>query len=546
MFELRDPRFQGIAEAGKQFGTGLGDTLAQSVVNRQLSRALQGGGPGEGPITPETPVNDVMARFAKYNVSPEASERYFSPVLQQRAAQQHAMKLVDSAMQNPKSTVKDIVTAFTKANALTGGNMGDIKPLLDFYIGQKMGESGNVGNEPGMPGTSTPSPSGEQEVPQQKGMPQAQMTPPGSPMGQSQPSQMMNQPQGQPQGMTQGQPQTGAVTPQGVVKTGVSGSQAFEQVPTQTAVKPPTPLQKQQIRNQERIKWGKTTGDAEADRKIAEWTEAATNATAEQERERLGGADTLKRQEMIDQQIDSNFERRWPGGKGAPPPFMVEYAKQFARDNAKGTADQRAAQAMKRVDTITDRANTVSGKMPSTKFVGRSPEQQITLLERQNAYSKRFLDDFDDEQKKYGYDMLRSAYREKVGIGPIKAEYAINYPDKDVIKDVNGVGNIWDYAAKADKVEDAQKDLTGKLVKHLPNGVSPLIMKNLVVMGLGWDDSFFDNALADALKEMSSKGLAVPDYNEMALNDTYLKFKPSFPGESLTGQTLLGPLEFHR
>lgn len=522
MFTLTDPRLQAISQAGQQFGTGLGETLVQGLVNQRLAQATQG-------FTPETPVNEVLQSMAKYNVPAEAQERYFSPVIQQRMQAQHAMKIINDAVNKKDSTPKDLVTAIAKAQALSG-NLNNASGLLDFAMGDYLSNQGSQGDAPAPQGTSTPSPSGRHESPDMKGgpapeAPMQNMSPEVQP-GQNLPTS------------TQGQPNQKFP---GVLSQGVTGSEAAETVPGAVEVQPYTPAEKAKLRNANRKRLGKTLGDQETDRIISERDTQHNQQVANASLATLQNANVLQKQENIDRYVEGGMARDYSGNRYITPE-MTEMAKYHAREVAKGTPDQRWNQTKKWLDDLADKQRTIEDKIPSRDFLFRPPEWQQEKLKRANVDVDRYLDKIPEGYKRQAYDQMRTRLRSKPGVGPIKAEWMISYPSQDTLKSFGSLPTYWDSGERKDSF---QKKLEPMLINGLSNGTSPLILKDLVVTGKGWPDSVYDDAQRDALKKMREKGLSVPDYNETALNDTNLKFQ-STPYDQLTGQSLLGPLEFHR
>jgi len=530
MFTLRNPTQEALSQAGANFGGGLGQSLLHFAQQKALARGLKG-------ITPESNPYDIIRQFAENNVPAHLTEQFFSPVVQQRAAQQQAAKIYGDVLNNPNATPKDIANAALRAGAITGSNQG-VEQALQIAMGQMLA-AGSA--QPGTTGTGiTPSSNGAGPAGRQVKTDEYQPQPAIGKTG------IMGVP-----GMSQVLRGGGTG---GIQQAGIGGQEAFEQFPANIETKPFTAAEEEAIRRQYRSQFPLNVADAEANRIIEQRKRQSENEAAEFERQRNLNEDQRLRQQEVKNKVTENFARDF-GGNEFVNTNLKDFATKYAIETAKGDADQRWNQTRNKIDQIVTARDTLNKKHPSSDYLASlDNEGKKKRLERLNVDTKAFLNHFPPEYKTIGYDMLRSDLRDKIGIGPVSAEYAINYPHSSTIKRINSLGDIREnlgrYRRGSEAYEKATEktthDLSNILFDTLKDGESPLVLKDLVVNGLRYSDDVFDNAMNEAEKKMQEKGFAIPDYNRTARNDTKKKFRTANPFDIFGGQSLLGPTEFYR
>lgn len=521
MFNLQDPAALALSQAGGNLGAGLGDSLVHIAQQKALQRSLQG-------VTPETNPYDIIQKFAQNRVPSQLTEQFFSPVVQQRAAQQQAAQIINQALNAKDATPRSIASAYARASSLTGSTEGQ-KQALDLAMGSLYGGGGTgTGNTPSSNGAG---PGGKQVKTDQY---------------QPQPALGNNGMTGVP-----GMGQTGLGTTQ---QAGIGGAERFEDIPTNVRAQPPSAQDKSRIRAENRQRWGLTRGDEEANRIINEQQQDYENQIKELQLQQGENTEARARQDEIRNAVETGFQRDFAGNEFANT-NLADFAKEYAVNNAKGTPDQRWNQTRQIMDKIITARETVNKKIPSSDLIGSlDNEGKKQRLERMNVDTKAFVNTFPPGYKNIAYDMLRTDLRDKLGVGPISAEYAINYPNPATIKRVNSLGEMRSEFGKnrrgseKDIVarETKTQDLSKILVDVLAQGESPLILKDLVVNGLNYSDDVFDTAFTQAEKIMADEGKSIPEYNRTARNDSKLKFRTANPLDILGGQSLLGPTEIHR
>lgn len=530
MFTLRNPTQEALSQAGANFGGGLGQSLLHIAQQKALARGLRG-------VTPESNPYDIIRQFAENNVPAHLTEQFFSPVVQQRAAQQQAAKIYGDVLNNPKASPKDIANAALRAGAITGSNQG-VEQALQIAMSQMLaagaGETDTTGT--GITPSSTGQSPGGRQVKTDRYQPQPAIGKTG----------IMGVP-----GM--GQILGGGGTG-GIQQAGIGGQEALEQFPGNIETKPFTASEEEAIRRQYRSQFPLNVADAEANRIIEQRNRQSQNEAAEFERQRNLNQEQRLRQQEIKDKVTENFDRDYRGNQFVNT-NLKDFATKFAIENAKGDADQRWNQTRNKIDQIVTARDTLNNKVPSSNFLASlDNDGKKKRLERLNVDTRSFLNHFPEGYKTIGYDMLRSDLRDKIGIGPVSAEYAINYPHSSTIKRVNSLGDIREnlgrYRIGSEQHERAKerttKDLSNILFDTLREGESPLILKDLVVNGLRYSDEVFDQAMNDAEKRMQEKGFAIPDYNRTPRNDAKKKFRTTNPFDIFGGQALLEPTEFYR
>lgn len=523
MFNLTNPTMQAISGAGGNLGAGLGESLVHIAQQKALQRSLQG-------VTPETNPYEIIQKFAQNRVPSQLTEQFFSPVVQQRAAQQQAAQLINQAINDPNATPKSIATAYARASSLTGSTEGQ-RQALDLALGSVYGGGGGTGTG------NTPSGNGA--------------TPGGK---QVQTDQYQPQPALGNNGMT-GVPQMGQTGLGTTQQAGIGGGERFTQIPSNVGVQRFTPEQKQNLRNQNYQKYGLTRGDVVTDRQIAENQLEFDNQIKELELQQTENTEARARQDEVRQVVEQNMQRDF-GGNEFVNTNLGDFAKKRAieiANSSKKSPDQIWNEVHNEMDRIINARDTLQNKLPDSKFIGSLDNpQKKERLKGLNVQTQAVLKQFPEGYKKAGYEMLTRDLRNKWGVGPVSAEYALNYPDSATIKRVNALPShklnpnvVTSGRTYTERSKQTTEELTKILTDVLPKGQSPLIIKDLVVNGLGYDDDVFDNALNQAEKIMMEKGLSIPDWLQQSRNDSKLRFNKN-PLDVWGGQSLLKIGEIHR
>ena len=520
-FSLGDPRAQALSGAGQNFGSGLGNSLINFVENKNLGKALQG-------VNAQTPINEVLQKFAQYNVSPQAQDRFFSPMVQSRMQSAGAANYLQEALKSAK-TPADMANAVLQAQAMTG-QLGSVDKVLDYAMRGKL---------PGLM-----SQMGQGQQPSSKGAPTnvgttaqpAMSDTSGMQMGERPPQQNINY--------------------FGVPTAGIGGEETRETVPTRPQILPPTPEQKQALRMQG-FALG-PQGEAMADQQINDLESAAQQSRREFEDARTLRQEQIGEQRNIEQEVEKLVNEEFAGNPEYRKDFK-RYANYIAKNEAKGSPSERMQYATTKLNDIVNDLDAISNKIPSSDLLGSLDNpQKLETLEGLNVDSNRFLSRFPEQYKKTGYDALRTNLRSKFGMGPVSSEIAIKAPNPDVVSQIKSLPQAPEFpydifGAEPSKksygkdgiktVNQMQKSLEGILRKALPSGESPIVLKDLVVNGLGYPDWAFDEVFRKVLKNVN-----VPSYNESAVRDAKKKFSTQYTGalDVFGGTSLLGPLEFSK
>lgn len=524
-----DPRQAAWEQAAGNFGGGLAQSLVNYAMNQRLQKGIQG-------ITPETPINEVISQMARAGVSPQDREFFFSPTVQTRAQNQYASQIIQDAFKNAKSP-RDYVEAIARANTVTGNAAGNAQ-LTDLLMGAALSGGFNQHTPTGqeVPGSQGPNVMRGVSSPSYNVPTQVSQTP-GSPTA----------PQVLQQGLEQSQP----MGQQGNVLTKQIGAEnPLENVPVGTAIRPFTPQEQTNIRNQLRSQYGLTLGDKEADLRInqrrQEWeVQQAEKAQLEKAQER---------QQQV-QEGTRSYVRSKIGEDFKDSPYINEEILRAAEDMAldeKGTDNQRYQKVKRDLLTpLSESIRKVGTKLPSPSvFSGLQGSKKQAYLDSVHKDIEAAQRKVPNELKPVVKELYREQLRSKFGIGPISAEYAVSPPSKETKAMVKSLGeNPEKYMkeggfvstkAQERQLESKRNKLTKIISKEIGKGASPLIIKDLVVNGLGYSDQFFDDAMSQALEE----GLEIPPNSLQPYNDSRLKLKPDFM-DIFQGNSLLRWNEFY-
>ena len=331
----------------------------------------------------------------------------------------------------------------------------------------------------------------------------------------------------------------------GGMQPGSSGPQGNLNAPPGVKTVPYTPAQKQQMRYQASL-IGPAALTA-TDQKIND-VESQYNVEKEINQRR--------------QDTEAYFDKKIGGTLGQNPKWRPEFeslAKSIALTDPSVQAETPELTFDKvRTNYLTpimNKLHTVENKIPTKDVIAKfdNPQKQKSL-KGMNTYSKQYIDLFPENQKRIAYDTLRRAYRNKTGVGAVSAEYAIDYPDQSMIKELKSLGEnpqITEFSGsrfirrpEENNLEDKQNKLSVLIKRWVSKGASPIVMKDLVVDSLGYPDNMFDEAMDKAVQE----GLHIPDYMQTAYDDTKLLYNrdTAIGLDKLGGRTLVGPWEMFK
>lgn len=517
MFTLTDPRMQGM-NFGGGLGKGLADSLVDYIQNRRFASATS-------QMSPDMPLQQQMQIMAQNNVSQPYQERFFSPAIQNRMANEQAGNLIQSAIKKFQSggSNQEFVQDMLRAQAVTG-NLNNVDKILQMV------------SRPDVPGA----PNNMMQT-GQSSSPDLKNTPSGRHLSESGQS---------------------GVTARGVATTGVGGPEAFETIAATPTIQPYSPDEMNAIRAQMRQRYlDPSLADAEANRQIEQRQTQYQNQIQELQLAQGANQEQRARQAEIDAAVNSTLEN----AKQNPMyrPVFGAIASELARKE-KGTPQQRAEMVNKKfLRPAIDDLETIAKKLPLTERLqtSSSPKKE-SFLKSINPTAQRFIDRFGPDHKTEAVEQLRTELRSQAGIGDFTAELAIKYPDESTLKNIRSVGkvpgafvrglqrNLLGYnppkiEGRVDKRQAEAADKLDKVLdKELPAGTSPIVIKELVVNGLGWPDSFFDEAMSRAKK----RDVYIPDYNRTAANDA-MKSRSNIDYsliDDLGGTRARGLLEFYK
>lgn len=529
MFTLTDPRMQAISQAGENFGSGMGQALNQYVQNKQFSKALEG-----------ADTNDLMGmlkRFAQYNVSPEMQERFLSPTIQNRLQSQTAAQLISDAAKNAKNP-KDFLSAVLQASALTG-NMQGASQLIDMAMGSFL--------------------AGEE------GAPTEPMEQPNAPRGPG--AQQENQAMRRDTVATNGPNQ--AMNTQDMINSVqnlLSPSRSFpnvqqrplgaenvrENILTGPTTRPMTPDEQDALRRKLRTKHGLTVGDKEADRIINQTQKQYENEVTQLN---LANEASRREQEQLDKYQNyglSEFQREYGDDSSMPQEFgrMVQDLMLKERGDEKQRYQRIKNKYLKPIKTDLMEFDKVANIPYFETLEGKNKQATLQTI---NKKAQDFIKRVPEDYKREAVAALRNRLRSNRGIGPVSAEYAIKMPDEEVKKDLKALGpspketkiGTGRFGVSVNRnyeseLEKAQKRMVPKIINALKKDQSPIVIKDLLVNGLGYPDEIVDRAMTEASKEVD-----IPDYYQQSFKDSRLKFRPT-PLDIIEGKALLNTFEFYR
>lgn len=497
-----DPRADALAQFGQGLGSGVGGILSRFMEAKNFQKQTEG-------ITPETPLNELMQKLAY--TSPELQQQYLSPATQQRMVNQGAYQDLKKVMEDPRAGPQDWLKSYLKAAVLSGnhGAIGDIMNRLQTPGGYE--GAGNIAFG-------------------------------GQPMGDSVSSGNQNQPVKPITGMPAGQPTGGPA--QQPMQRGATQSQA-----TATPSGLPAGIEKRPYTPEE--KWGMIT---QAQKMGPAAVAATKEIIADRETEYNVQKDLLDRGERQDQIFTVRSEQMAKNPNWRPE--LAELARVLPNvdPSVKGGTPEQTFDNIKRqyLNPILDGISEFNKSIPSQNVLARfdNPNKQKTLRSI-NSDARKFIEKFPEQMKRVGYDIARTELRNRTGIGPVSAEYAIQYPDSTMLKEIKALPPAkterrkgHPYALDVKNTADVQEKVQDLIAKWVPAGESPLVIKDLIVDGLGYPDYVYD----DAIRMLVENGMKVPDYNERSYKDSLQVMDPRNRGllDVFGGRTSLGPMEFFK
>lgn len=507
MFTLRDPRLDAISRAGGQLGTNLGDTLVQGIMNKRMQGVL-------GDITPTTPINEVMSKFAGANVPQEMQQQYFNPQIQQRVAQERRKaRFADLASRQIKPGDMPQFLAEVASELADTEGAGDIMKVF-MTAAQSANLNNGDGNETpatdetaNRPGKNRQTPTGRAENPVTGGA--KSITNPLAAMGVPGMNQMQ---QGTDTGDYRSNINVGAdVTP------------------------PMGPQEYQQLLS----RYAKLTGDYE---KGKEFADKFQGLTADQ---RAAELDTLSRQEN-QRQTQLVEEERSRGavekliGADAKFPGQGETGTDVAMRNiavevgmrTPGTDEQKFNAGRRAATRIFNNLNSMraSETRPRAANFQHNALQEY-LRKEQNAVQNIMNDSAIPENLKPEIAEQIRLIQAGKGNGPVETEYLINPPSPATTKLINSVqppprgeiptgipGKIGErgMAKIADRKNAAVFELADTITRVINTDpkASPVIMRDRF-LDKGWDETDIKRAFTMA----EQSGAKLSDYQREQMGE---------------------------
>lgn len=490
---------QSMYQTGQNFGGGLGDSLIKYIQNKRFNESL-------GTITPETPLNEVLQKFAQNQVSPQDQQRYLDPAVLQRMGNQQASKIINESLKTAK-TPQEIAQAVMRAQAASG-NQFDPKMLMDYAMVNSMfGQNGQ-----------------------------------GSSQGQVQ----------QP-GMQQGQSPSISQQPQ--VQGGIGNEQTFENIPQPPQIKPYNDQEMRNIRAEKIRQWGNIQrGTEEADREIAQRKAEYENQITKQQLDKGYQEAQLAHQNQVKAAVQEKM--------GAVKSENSQYVKGLdhmleseAINNPKYrnlSPEQRAERVWRDLGDpiINARAAFANNIKPSNFTRSLGNEQKIRNLKALTPRFEEYKAKFPKEYEYAAYDTAREDLRSNPYIGAVSADWVVAPPSGHTIAQLKKIGRYHDANMRV-KIQGPEKPIQDRkkianiISQAYADGESPVVIKDLVVDGLGYDDNFYRDAESDAKALMADRGLAVPRYNSTVLNDT-LKSWGENPYDYFGGRNIVPAGELYK
>ena len=523
---------QAISQAAGNFGTGMGNAINQYVNNQIFANALQQA-QGQDPLA-------MMQTLARSNVDPRSFELAMSPQVMQRMQGQYLSKMFQDSYQNflsGKGSMQDVVVSAINAS-LQSGNTEALPALL-----KSIAENNYIRNEsPDLPeyptSKKTESPNG---VRPPRGNLQEEKTP---------------LPEGQTPFSATGFMGKQYADNQAPYLPGVKISKRRpapeQEIPFAPKTEMPTAVQKLQIQKQ----FMKTYGQEVGEKRFKDYMDFLTTQR-NQDIENLKLKQAERKEQMAlnkdDREAVNAFWEKNYGSRGLGDEVKlagIDYALKL-KD---GTLEERLLKTQSDFwNPIEMSLQTLEKNLPSAPiFSTLNSNEKMEYLNDIHPIVNQAIEKVPEGAKQYIYDMARKKLRQRRGIGPVSAEYAIFKPDQKLIDEYNQLPKpVPEYMQGTYESEVAQKQQKArnkKLAKMLPKiikktvgkGMSPLISHNLVVAA-GWSDEDWVKAYTEA----KDSGLKIEPKFQMADKDAYRPQKPSWK-ERIFGNPLLELTEIYQ
>jgi hypothetical protein len=515
-FTLRNQPAEAWNEVGSSFGKGLGNELISYIENKQFNKSLEG-------VTPQTPINEVLQRFAQNRVSPEQQQRWLQSSVQQSLSRERGKsKLAElgnmskeewAAMSMPQMIAK--IAEFTQE--APPGTLENIFPALvnekraDLYRDSR-GQGGNQ--------TSRQQPmqaASNQQGQQQAYQPQSGLEGLGG-MGMAvNAAQGLGQNQGQGSMPSQGaqgqnQRQQGQLFPE-VAKEGAfsNAGRGFQDMPTYD----------------DDLQYALSMGqDFESAVKYAQDRDVQRNKIRESE---------VEAEEALDKRLEK-------GGLGPDKldPRLRDFAVEYNR-YVTGTANERANKTYQSLDRIQNAARNIESGTKRSWWDALTRNDLDGFYDREAGLLRSTLKttEVPAAMQKPMLDFIQEAYSRRGDIGEIGIEEitqrAINpnykkeiagvaklpkyvTPYEESIKRGGKFENDKDYEKAAKKNAESQPKVIDYLFKTLTRDSmsSPLLLRKALL-----DRNYDNEAVLEAFAEAESLGWIPSIYQK----DQYESFR---------------------
>jgi hypothetical protein len=491
MFTLTDPRKQAISQAGQNFGGGLGDALINFIENKRFQQAMSG-------VTAETPVQEVLTRFAQNNVSPQWMERYLSPQVQNRMLQQrYEPKLVDrmKLYQDEATVGTEARPEMRDSGSVSKG--GPVKPISD----------------------TTPNQFDQTQVQQQTQQPVAQ--------NQIIPQSVAQNIQ-QPVGQFQQQPiqESGQQPITGDFRSDVRSNA------------PVTPLATDRDRNsliRQGLQAGLSPEAAEnyADKKIELQNQRRADEIATLARDELARKTVIEVDENLRNEAEKYLSRDYGTERD---PIIDDMVTRLMREGT-GTAEQRYTKARPVVTRILNSLNNINEGQRPPLVGGR--EKFNAYIRKQQSYVKALLKD-PQIPASFKKDIMEKVITNEMakGTGRVDAEMIANPPSANFTKLLNSVEEkpkpkILNKYGVPDKksLEDYQLNVNSS-VERLSNKIAQMVDQSpwsspLVMRSSFLDKGYTEADIAEAFLKAQEAEVPFSDYQNEQIGKLAVKERPS-------------------
>lgn len=506
MFNLRDPRLDAISQAGQQFGTGLGNTLVQGLLNKRLQGVLSD-------ISPTASINEVIGKFAGANLPPEMLNQYMNPQVQQRVAQERRrVRFEELAKRKIKHGEMPQFLAELSAELADTEGAGDIMKVF-MTAAQSANLANGDGNEtpstdetPNRPGKDRQTPSGRAEAATQAGPPSIRGY--RNEQGQANPLAQMGVP-----GTSQMQgPETGDYRSNINVNAPVT--------------QPMGPQEYQQLLS----RYARDTGDYDKARELADKFQSMTQDQRTAELDRLSRDETQRTLRMAEEErargaIESQIKSdpKFPGqGEGGQDIALRNIAIQTGM-RTPGTDEQKFEAGRRAATRIYDNLNKLRGGTTRPNIAALRHPELKDYLRTEQAVVQNIINDpaIPENLKPEIAEQIRLLEAGK-GNGPVETEYLINPPSPRTAKLINSApeaprheiptGMVGNSKALA-KMESIKNAAVYELAESISRTISsdpkasPVIMRDRY-LDKGWSEA--DIARAFTIAEQN--GLEFSNY----------------------------------